>query len=520
MKLRIIAALLCTVCLQVNAQKSTPQEDARFAGLDTTFQRVLKTWNVAGFAVAVVQKNKVIYAKGFGYRDLEAKLPVTTNTMFAIGSCSKSFTTALIGKLQDDKKLNIDEPVNKYLPALKFYNDAMNNGITLHDMMSHRTGLARFDMSWYFFNTPSLDSMVKRVQFMEPNAGLREKWQYNNFMFAAQGAVIEKLSGKSWGDNVKERLFIPLEMNRSNVTIPELRKGGDISVGYTLRGDNSIKKMDYYHIEGMSPAGAINSTVNDMAKWLITWINNGKYNGKQVIPADFRDQAISSQAIVDGSLPEKKSPDTYFSTYGFGWFMDSYKGHYRVEHGGNIDGFSASASFFPADSVGIIVLTNQNGSKVPGIVRDIITDKVLKLKYQDWISTVKNAQDKADQARDKQHEEKEKTAKHNPPTHALADYAGNYTHPAYGTLKVYTKNDSLFAQTVTHLLWLRPANYDTFEVFDKDPVEGIDTAKSYGINLQFHMDVTGTIDGIETQLEGAVKPFIFRKEDKQVTTAK
>ncbi len=249
-----------------------------------------------------------------------------------------------------------------------------------------------------------------------------------------------------------------------------------------------------------------------MAKWMTAWVNNGKYLGKEVIPKDFRNEAISSQAIVDGSLPGKESPGSYFSNYGFGWFMDSYKGHYRVEHGGNIDGFSASSCFFPADSIGIVVLTNQNGSQVPGIVRNIISDRVLHLKYQDWNSKTKNEDDKADQARDKEQQKTTKAAKHNPSTRPLAGFAGRYSHPAYGTMKVYVENDSLFAKTTVRTLWLRHVNYDTFEVLDKDPKEGIDTAKVYGIKLQFHMNVSGDIDSFESQLEDGLKPFFFVRE--------
>jgi CubicO group peptidase (beta-lactamase class C family) len=512
MKLKLIALLLCIASLPVFAQ--SPKEDVRFKGLDTAFQRVLKNWHAAGFAVAVVYKNKIIYAKGFGYRNVESKLPVTANTIFSIGSCTKAFTAVLTGKLQQDGKVDIDKPVRNYLPLLKFYNDNMNNTITLRDMMSHRTGLPRFDLSWYFFNTPSIDSTVERIRFMEPTYGVREKWQYNNYMFAAQGYLIEKLTGKSWGDNIKGSIFTPLGMDRSSVTVEEMQKDNDISAGYTIRDDRSIKKLDYYHILGMAPAGAINSTVLDMAKWVTAWINNGKYNGKEVIPADFRNEAISSQSILDGSLPGKEKPGIYFSNYGFGWFLDSYNGHYRVEHGGNIDGFSASTSFFPSDSLGIIVLSNQNNSLVPKIVRNVISDRMLGLKYHDWNSDLKNAGDKADAENDKARKAVTSVAKHNPATHPLANYTGLYTHPAFGTMKIYTDHDSLFAKTYTNTLWLRHGNYDVFEVFLKDPKEGIDTNRVYGINLQFHTSIGGDIDGLDTQLEGGLKPFTFTRSEE------
>ncbi|MGY0035423.1 serine hydrolase [Pedobacter sp. NJ-S-72] len=353
---------------------------------------------------------------------------------------------------------------------------------------------------------------------MEPNAGLREKWQYNNFMFMAQGALIQKLTGKSWSDNVKEKLFIPLGMTHSNTSIPELLKSGEIAAGYGVKPDNTLDKLDYYNIDGMSPAGSINSNVYDMAKWMTAWINNGKYEGKEIIPKDFRNQAISSQAIVEGALPGKESPDIYFGNYGFGWFVDSYKGHYRVEHGGNIDGFSAISSFFPADSLGIVVLSNQNSSKVPMIVKNIITDRLLNLKYQDWNIKTKNDQDKADLASAKENK-KTIAAQHNPSTHPLADFAGSYTHPAYGTMKVYMENDSLFAKTSVRKFWLRHSNYDIFELFKKDPKKGVDTTTGYtDINLQFHMNSSGDIDGFENPFESGTKPFLFIKEEdvKQV----
>ncbi len=521
MKTKLIILLLCAFSMQGMAQSSTTVEDARFKGLDTAFQRVLKTWHAAGFAVAVVEKNKIIYAKGFGYRNVGDKLPVTPNTLFAIGSCTKAFTATLIGKLQRDGKLDIDKPVNNYLPSLKFYNDVMTNTITLRDMMSHRTGLPRHDLSWYFFNTPSTDSLIMRIQYMEPTYGVRQKWQYNNFMFAAQGAVVQHLSGKSWEDNIGENFFVPLGMSRSDLSIPELEKSDDIATGYGVKKDSIIKKLDYYHIDGMEPAGAIKSSVNDMAKWVTAWINNGKYQGKEIIPESFRKEAISSQSVIDGALPGKEKPGIYFATYGFGWMLSSYDGHYQVEHGGNIDGFSASTCFFPSDSIGIIVLSNQNGSPVPTIARNLIADRMLNLKYHDWNSDLKSGVDKGKQAADKAKKEKVASTKHNPATHSLADFAGSYKNPGYGAMKLFISNDSLLVKTVTHTLWLRHADYDIFEVFDKDLKEGIDTSEDAKLKIQFRMNLAGDIDGLEGLFEAGLKPIVFTKEieAKKVTAA-
>lgn len=188
------------------AQKHRPEANP-FSGLDTAFARVLKDWNAAGFAVAVVDRDSVIYARGFGYKDWENKVPVTPHTLFAIGSCTKAFTASLIGMLERDGKLDLDKPVRDYLPELKFYTPEMNEMITLRDMMCHRTGLPRHDLSWYLFGNSTRNSMILKIQYMEPTAGIREKWQYNNFMFAAQGVITEHLTGKSWNKTLPTAFF-------------------------------------------------------------------------------------------------------------------------------------------------------------------------------------------------------------------------------------------------------------------------------------------------------------------------
>lgn len=512
----LILLLCCVITLNSFAQKSKNQiRDKRFDGLDTAFERVLKNWHAAGFAVAVVEKNKVVYEKGFGYRDVEKKLSVTPNTLFAIGSCTKAFTASLIGLLEKDGKVDIDKPVNLYMPGLKFFNDPMNNTITLRDMMSHRTGLPRHDYSWYLFSSSSRDSILQRIQYQEPTAPVRDKWQYNNFMFAAQGAIVEKLTNKSWEENVRQSFFIPLGMVNSNFTIKDWKAYGESSLGYGVKKDSIIKKLDYYNIAAMSPAGAINSSVHEMANWVITWINGGKYNGKEIIPSKHFTEAISPQAIIAPGLPTKEKPDVFFSTYGFGWFLASYKGHYRVEHGGNIDGFSASTCFFPTDSIGIIVLSNQNSSTVPGIVRNLIADRMLGIKYFDWNNDVKKSADKAKSTQDEAKKSATSNRKLNTtPTHPLKDYEGVYNNPGYGNFEVYLNKDSLFAKGGDNVLWLRHYHYDVFDIFGKDAKEGIDTADAGPVKIQFQMNASGDIETLTVPFEAGLKPIVFTKQLK------
>lgn len=511
-----MAFALAIIALAATAQKKTSTSvDKRFDGLDTAFARVLKNFHAAGFAVAVVEKDKVVYAKGFGYKDYENKVPVTPNTLFAIGSCTKAFTASLLGMLREDGKIDFNKPVRDYLPALKFYNNTMNDNIIVKDLMCHRTGLPRHDLSWYYFVTQSRDSLISRIQYMEPTFGVREKWQYNNFMFLTQGVIVEKLSNKPWEQNVREKILQPLGMVRTNFSVDSMAADKDAAIGYGLRKDTIINKLDYYHIDAMGPAGSINSSVTEMANWVTAWINGGKFNGKQLIPASYVPEAITAQMAIDGGLPTKEVQDVFFSTYGYGWMMASYRGHYRVEHGGNIDGFSASTSFFPSDSIGIIVLSNQNGSAVPSVVRNIITDKMLGLKYFDWDTYQKGKIDSAKAAAKKAEASVVSTKKLNaPPTHALKDYEGIYTNKGYGSFTIAVKDDSLMVYFPHNTWWLRNLHYDVFDAFEVDKHTGIDTSDKGGDPLQFKMNTAGDIESLDIPFEGGLKPIVFERSPK------
>ncbi|MFN2458673.1 MAG: serine hydrolase [Chitinophagaceae bacterium] len=511
---KFLVSVCCITTLMAFAQNTkAPASDKRLDGLDAQLQQILKDWYAPGFAVTVVQKDKIIYSKGFGYRNMEKKLPVTINTLFPIGSVTKAFTASLIGMLSAEGKVDIDKPAHTYSSNLGFYNDAMNNSITLRHMMSHQTGLPRHDLSWYFFNTTSRDSMIQRIRYQEPTAGVRERWQYNNFMFTAQGWIAEKLTNKSWEQNIKDKILTPLNMSRTNFSIKDLEKQEDAAVGYSVQKDSIIKKMNYYNIDAMGPAGSINSSVLEMANWLITWIYGGKFKGKEIIPFQHVTEAITPQAITGGGLPTKEKPDIFFSTYGFGWSMSSYRGHYRVEHGGNIDGFSASASFFPTDSIGIVVLTNQNGSAVPGIVRNIIVDRLLRLTPYNWNADQKKAVEKARaQQRESNRSATAKNRKNTKPTHPLKDYEGTYYQPGYGNIRVFVENDSLFARFSDKVLWLMHDNYDVFDYFEKKPDEPIDTANSGPTRIQFLMNRAGDIDQLNIDIQAGLQPIVFKKQ--------
>jgi CubicO group peptidase (beta-lactamase class C family) len=514
MKNLLLITAVFTSALVFSQKKPSSQTNNRLAGLDAELQLLLGKWHASGFAVVVVEKNKIIYAKGFGYRDFEKKLPVTPNTQFAIGSSSKAFTCGLLGILREEKRLSFDDSPIKYIPELRFNKPEMNNLITIKDIMTHRTGLPRHDYSWYLFPTHSRDSLMMRIEHQPPFAAVREKWYYNNFMFLTQGVIAEKITGKSWEENIDQHFFKPLQMKNSTTVIDGLRKGTEAAIGYEVKNKTQITKMDYYDIAAMGPAGSINSSVNEMANWLITWINGGKFQGRQILPQGYVKEAMGSHMVINSDPPDPELPDIQMGNYGYGWFTSSYKGHYRVEHGGNIDGFSANVSFFPTDSIGIVVLVNQNGSVLPSLIRNTISDRMLGVKATDWNTYYKKRRDDAEKQQEAAKATMRSEQKRNTrPSHSLYEYTGTYFHPGYGTMKLTVERDSLFAITPLETVWLKHYHYDVFIPYTREKNK-IDTTQHSNLRFNFKTRDDGEISSVYVKLEPAVDPLEFRRTPK------
>lgn len=510
MKTKLFSLLLLTLHLTCFSQSNLNEVQ-----LDTTLTALQELTGTVGFSVAVVKGKEVIYSKGFGFSDLENEQKADENTLYPIGSTSKAFTVGLLGIMEEEKGLSFNDSPRKYLPELEFYNDELNNNITILDMVSHRTGLPRHDLSWYLFPTNNKDSLLSRVQYQEPFTDIRTQWYYNNFMYLAQGLITEKLTGKSWEDNIRERFFNPLDMSRSNLSIKELEGATNISKGYALENFETNKLLPYYDIAAISPAGSINSSVAEMANWLKVWLNEGQYNGKQILPKSYVEKAINPLMLVGNGIADKQFPDQYLNSYGYAWFVSSYKGHYRLEHGGNIDGFSANVSFFPTDKVGIVVLTNQNGSALPTLVRNTVSDMLLDLSETDWKAyySEKIEEIKASEEKKKAGEKKSRIL-NTTPSHELTAYTGKYDHPAYGSFKIVYENDSLFARFTRKDAFLDHKHYDVFKPYLINNKKA-DTISGLGFNFNFQTNDLGDIETVRLKFEPTLDPIIFTRTPEQ-----
>lgn len=473
---RLIPTLTATLTLLFNVNPRAQQHSdivSRLGDFDAYMDKALKDFNTPGICVGIVVTNKLVFAKGYGYRDYDNKLPFTPKTLFPLGSNTKLFTAVAAGMLVEEGKLTWDKPIRQAVPTIQFYNDELNNNVTLRDMLSHRTGVTRHDMMW--FKSPfTQKELFDRLRYLEPQEPLRQSFLYNNLMYIAVGHIIELKSGQPWEQFVRERILAPLDMTASVYTIADMLKQPERVVRYREKRDTfELYKAPYYEdTEGVAPAGALISNVEEMSHWLIALMNEGKYNGKQVLPAGVL-KATLEPAVArpnDGQALgywEWLNPD-----YGMGRYTASYRGHFITYHGGVLQGFVSQVSYMPKERIGVIVLVICDPASLVNIVSFNVYERLLGLDQTPWSERMlerRLANKKAaTESRSKAGADRVPNTK---PSHALADYAAEYENPAYGIVKIGLKGDQLDFTFHNIQLPLSHFHYDRFDTPD-DEQEG------------------------------------------------
>ncbi len=484
---------------------------AKLQGLDGLADQAMKEWKVPGVAIAVVQDGKVIYAKGYGYRDVEKKLPVTTGTLFPIGSITKSFTALTFAILKDEGKADWDQPVRKYLPEFEMNDVVASERATPRDLFSHRTGLPRHDLVWYSSDF-SREDMVGRLRYLKPNKSFRSTYQYNNLTIMTMGYLEGKLTGLGWEGAIRQRIFGPLGMTHSNLSVGEIEKTDDHALPYEMKKD-IVTKVPYHGIDAIGPAGSINSSVDDMSHYLTFQLGDGKYGDKRVVSESNLREMHSPQTAIPDPPPAFSLPGLGHFSYGLAWVVTSYRGHNLVWHNGGIDGFYALLSMLPDDHMGVVVLTNLPHGQTPEVLAYNVYDRLLGLDPLPWFDRFKELEAKGKQEEEEGKKNKptdRKTGTH--PSHNLSEYAGEYENPGYGKIRVSQKGDSL-ELTVNKLgPWLlENYHYDIFQVpEDSDSVAA-------GEKFQFEMNKKGDIDRVSAPLEPSLgEDIVFTRAPEKI----
>lgn len=484
------------------ATAETVKTSAELKDLDSYIEKTMKDWKIPGLAIAVVKDGKVVYSKGFGYRDTEKKLEVTPDTLFAIGSTSKAFTSMCAGLLVDEGKLEWDTPIINYLTDFKLYDPVATKEATVKDLLFHRTGLPRHSLSWYGTDY-SRKQIYDHLKYLEPSASFRNKSQYNNQMYMTVGYLVGKLSNGTWEEFVEERIFKPLEMKNCNFSVEEMKKSPDHALAYKII-DEKVKLIPYRSIDAIGPAGSINASVNEMAKWIKLHLGDGKLNGKQFISKSNLDLMHSPQIPVPG---KKVYPELGDKFYGFAWLVQDYRNHKLVWHNGGIDGFYALVCLMPEDKIGVVVLTNLNHGQHMGAeaIAYRVFDDLLKLKPIDWNDRLFKAAQSAKKITKEHGKKKEDPCKvkNTKPSHPLEDYVGEYENPGYGVVKIVKKGNKLGCKFHFIDMNLKHYHYDVFQNEGKGEMP---------IVIQFHSDMDGYICSFTAPLESGVDPILFKKK--------
>ena len=474
--------------------------DAQLHGLADFVQEVMREWNVQGLAMAIVHDGEVLFERGFGQRDTARELAVTPRTLFPIASCTKAFTTAALGILADEGKLDWDTPVRHYLPAFKLYDTLASERVTVRDLVTHRSGLPRHDLVWYQ-SSASRKEIFERLQYLEPTVDIRAFWQYQNMMYMVAGYLIEQITGQSWETFVQEQLFERLEMTHSNFSAQLAEKqGAEVSRPYhEVKG--KVKEMPFYEQWGIGPAGSIVSCVEDMGKWVRMHLNAGSCKGARILSPGQVTRLHTPQMLI----PEtSKYPEMPYSSYAHGWNVTPYKGHPVVRHGGNIDGFSSLTTLFPGEKLGMVVLTNMDQSPIPSILTYNAFERLLRLEQTPWNARLQH--ERAEEKEAEQRGQEQSAIGRVPdthPSHTLAAYTGDYAHPGYGTFAVRLQGEQLQAMFNSMAGELRHYHYDIFEAH----IEQLEMP----LKVSFATNVQGDIEALAVPLETTASDIVFRR---------
>lgn len=438
-------------------------QQAPLDGLDRHVTAALQELEHPGLAIAIVKNDSVVYARGFGVRAIGRPEPVDAHTIFAIGSSSKAFTGLSVAMLVDQGKMAWDEPLATYLPGFQLKDPYVSRALTVRDALTHRSGLARTDLVWISGQFDS-NELLRRLRFVEPAGGFRASYGYQNLMYLAAGMAVARVAGlPSWQDFVAQRIFAPLGMRESSLSVRALEGQSNVALPHA-RIDDTLRVLGYRNVDAVAPAGSINSNVLDMAQWLRFQLAGGKVGGKPLLGQRAFEETRTPQFTLRRGGGPTADRDGYFSAYGMGWFLQDYRGRFVVHHGGNIDGMTALVALMPDEQLGVVVLTNMNGSPLPTALVFDVFDRYLGLPPKDRIAEIKQARARAAaRAAEQLADAEAKRVKGTRPSLALERYAGTYADSANGEMRVTLEDGKLVLRYGTQFTGdLEHWHFDTF----------------------------------------------------------
>ena len=483
--------------------------------LDRWVARAMQTFEVPGIGLAIVKDDGVVVAKGYGVRKLGEPAPVEARTRFGIASNTKAFTATALGLLVEDHKIEWDAPVVRYLPGFAMWDPFVTRELTVRDLLVHRSGfgLGAGDLLWWPESTYDRKEIARRLRFIPPATSFRSAYAYDNVLYLVAGELIEAISGQTWEDFVSSRILAKVGMTGTNVRHSAAAASGNVAVTHA-RIDGKVRPIAPFASDNTNPAGGINSSAEDMAKWLRVQLSGGKLaDGSRLFSEATARQltSIVTPIPIGDSPPELPALKTNFHGYALGFDIRDYRGHKAVMHTGGLPGYVSRVVMIPDLNVGVAVLTNQESGAAFDSIAFRILDHYLGAPAFDWIDGYKKVESRNDSAI-AEAERRAGTSRDaaSKPSLAPARYAGTYRDAWYGDITIGEENGRLvmrFSHTPLLVGDLEPWQHDTFIARWRDRELRADAYVTFALNPD------GSIDQAKMQAVSPATDFSFDFQD-------
>jgi len=475
--------------------------------LDSYIKRGMADWNIPGLAIAIVKDGKVILMKGYGVREVGKPALVDENTLFIIASNTKLFTGTSLAKLENEKKISLDDRVTKYIPWFRLYDSNVTRMVTIRDLLCHRLGTKTFQGDFTFWNSNiPRDSIIWKMRLLKPSQQFRQDYGYCNSAFLTAGQIIPVVTGMSWENYVQENILKPLAMNNTYMLTAGMEKRNNVAVPYS-NAFGELSKLPYDQVDNLGPATSMVSCVSDLTHWLLMQLDSGRYQGQTIVPWPAV-QKTRDANILTGS---RKSPyyPTHFRAYGLGENMTDYNGRQVYWHTGGAFGFVTNVCFVPEEKLGITILTNNDNQNFFEALRYQILDAYLGVPYTNRSRFQMGfaTQTRADMER-RIKSLRERTQKINKPDN-LDQFTGDYSNELYGRITITRDGDKLRMSFSKH-----PNLTASLEYMDNNAFMMTYSNIAYGIFTANFSAANGKINAVEIKMNDFVEfdPYTFHKK--------
>ncbi|WP_086476567.1 MULTISPECIES: serine hydrolase [Arenibacter] len=459
-----------------------------------------KEWNIPGMAVGIVKDGEVVFAKGFGEKQLGSGEAVDANTIFSIASVSKNMTAAALGILVDEGKIDWDDKITKHIPWFQLQDPWVTQELTIRDALTHRVGLGRkLGNRLQFMTNSPRDSVLYRMRYMDMEKPFRSQFVYNNVLYSLAGQIIEYVDGRTWDEFLKDRLFEPLGMTSSTTSITQLRPSDNQAYPHQ-EIEGKVVPINRRNWDNAGPAGGVNASVNDLNKWMLMQLGvAGTYEGKEIISPKQMNEIHKPQML----RPQANALAAQGS-YGFGWTITDYKGKRVITHGGATDGFNSAMYLMPELNLGIIVVGN-TFNRLGNAVAYQVMDAYLGTNALDWNQYYLQGYQKTfERALEARKEIDQARIKKTKPSLGLDAFTGVYKSKGYGKVEVKKDGKDLvirFWDTDDLEARLEHWHYDTFRAIWKNPAQREEF-------MQFHLNKSGKVEALD--FEFALRPQLLQ----------